>query len=212
MITVCLTSCNRPDLLERTLDSFFMCNTAEIERFIVVDDSEQIGCLKHLKEQYKQVEFYYNEKRLGMMRSVDRLYSMVDTEYIFHCEDDWEFYNGGFIEKSKIILDGFPDVFTVWLRAHNDTNGHPLEKVTQQYKRVKWGKVATGYLDTWHGYTNNPGLRRKRDMINFGDLIGDCKTNGEHLASEYYFKKGFRSVILFPESGYVKHIGSGRTA
>ena len=38
-ITFILTSCGRLDLLERTLDSFFKFNTAEIERYIITEDS-----------------------------------------------------------------------------------------------------------------------------------------------------------------------------
>jgi len=32
-------------------------------------------------------------KNIGQIKSIDKAYSMVDTEYIFHCEDDWEFYD-----------------------------------------------------------------------------------------------------------------------
>ena len=34
------------------------------------------------------------------IKSIDSVYSTIDTEYIFHCEDDWEFYDSSFIEKS----------------------------------------------------------------------------------------------------------------
>jgi hypothetical protein len=30
-----------------------------------------------------------NKKRMGQLFSIDKAYSVVDTEYIFHCEDDW---------------------------------------------------------------------------------------------------------------------------
>ena len=46
-----------------------------------------------------------NEKRLGQMKSIDKAYSEVDTEYIFHCEDDWKFFKNGFIEKSMKLLE-----------------------------------------------------------------------------------------------------------
>ena len=51
----------------------------------------------------------FNEKKLGQARSIDLAYSMVETEYIFHCEEDWEFYVGEFIEQSISILKTTPD-------------------------------------------------------------------------------------------------------
>ena len=47
----------------------------------------------------------YNETNIGQIKSIDKnIYSLVKTEFIFHCEDDWEFYSYGFIEKSINIL------------------------------------------------------------------------------------------------------------
>ena len=40
---------------------------------------------------------------------MDRAYSNVTTPFIFHCEDDWEFYRKGFIEDVE-ILTGQPEI------------------------------------------------------------------------------------------------------
>jgi hypothetical protein len=212
MITFCLTSCNRPELLRRTLDSFFKFNTAKIERYIIVDDSGFINCLNEIQKDYPQIEIYYNAQRIGMMRSIDVLYSKVKTPYIFHCEDDWEFYRSGFIEKSKIILSQ-SDILQVWLRERGDTNGHPVEDLVHKFTSIKQGEVEYSYVKTghgqWHGYSTNPGLRRLKDVVNFGKLIEGAEGHGEERVSEYYFKQGFRSVLLEP--GYVRHIGEGQS-
>src|SRR5262245_13221273 len=122
--TVVVTSCNRHDLLERTLDSFRIYNTyGGIKRVLVVEDgNEDPGgvCRKYDAELLKV------GKRIGQARTIDLAYAQVDTPYIFHLEDDWEFYRSGFIEKSKAILDNDPSTLLVWLRAWHDTNGHPL--------------------------------------------------------------------------------------
>jgi hypothetical protein len=39
-VTLVLTSCGRQDLLERTLDSFFVYNTYPIREFIVIEDGD----------------------------------------------------------------------------------------------------------------------------------------------------------------------------
>jgi len=43
-VTVVLTACNRADLLEKTLDSFFEMNTYPLKRFIIIDDGMNFGC------------------------------------------------------------------------------------------------------------------------------------------------------------------------
>ncbi|MCQ5167817.1 hypothetical protein NE645_17870, partial [Roseburia hominis] len=35
------------------------------------------------------------------------------TAYIFHCEDDWEFYRPGFVEDSRAILENKPEILQV---------------------------------------------------------------------------------------------------
>jgi hypothetical protein len=44
LVTIVLTSCNRPDLLKKTLESFIKHNTYPIKEAIIIDDSGIIGC------------------------------------------------------------------------------------------------------------------------------------------------------------------------
>src|ERR1035441_5909366 len=108
-ITLVLTSCGRYDLLSQTLESFYKFNTYSIKEVIIVED--------------------WN--REGQIKSIDKAYARVKTPYIFACEDDWCFYKSGFIEKSLEILEKYPKILQVWLREHNDTNGHPIVKLPQ---------------------------------------------------------------------------------
>ena len=45
-ITFVLTSCRRFDLLERTLESFVATNDYPIQRYIIIEDSEDEGVLR----------------------------------------------------------------------------------------------------------------------------------------------------------------------
>lgn len=209
MITFCLISCERPDLLEITLDSFFKFNTAPIENYVVSEDSPIR--MTELEKKYPMIEFHYNDtgKRYGMMRNLQKAYSFAETEYIFSCEEDWEFYKEGFIEKSFPILKAQSNILQVWLREFDDTNGHPIENEAINIGGVGCRLVTTGYMGCFHGYSTNPSLKRKCDVVDFGKLIEGCTNNGEDKVSQYYFEKGFRSVIL--TEGYVRHIGQNRT-
>ena len=52
-VTVVLTACNRADLLEKTLDSFFKFNTYPLKRFIIIDDGMNFGCNDFVKIKYE---------------------------------------------------------------------------------------------------------------------------------------------------------------
>lgn len=205
-ITVTLTSCGRPDLLVRTLDSFLAYNTSPIERFIITEDTgEKLG----IEENYPFIEWVYNKERFGLMGSVQKLHSMVKTPWIFHMEDDWEFYREGFIEKSLMVLQSHPRILQVWLRELDDTNGHPTDKEIFRVCTTAYKLMQKNFEECWSGYSLNPGLRRTKDVVDYKKIIGDAPTNGEHLIAQHYGEKGFRAAIFL--KGYCKHIGWDRT-
>ena len=61
-ITVVITSCNRPDLLERTFNSFIKTNTYQIKKYIIIEDSGKIGINDFLKETYKDLDILLMHK------------------------------------------------------------------------------------------------------------------------------------------------------
>lgn len=217
MITVVIISCGRFDLLKRTLDSFVKFNTYPIKEFIVVDDSGdkevqyEIGL--YLVEKLPTVTYLKNETNIGQVRSIDKAYAEVKTPYIFHGEDDWDFYREGFIEKSLAILEANPKIMQVWLREHYDTNGHPIESEVYTSGIASYKMVSLYFQNVWHGFTWNPGLRRLADyklVAPFSAFIGENTFNAltECHVGQKFFGLGFRSVIL--TEGYVKHIGYGQ--
>lgn len=205
--TVVITSCNRHDLLEQTLHSFQKYNTySSIKEIIVVEDGDanpDYICAKY------GARLICINPRKGQLHAIDVAYSYVTTPYIFHCEDDWEFYKPGFIERSMDILKSDLSCVCVWLRAWNDTNGHPLRF---RARCKTFGVLDFDYLNTWHGFSWNPGLRRKSDyevVGPFSRIFNLAEDLNESMVSKRYFALGYRAVIL-DESGYVRHLGDGR--
>ena len=128
-VTVVLTSCNRVELLDKTIESFHKHNTYPIEEFIIIEDSTDIKAIKHIKNNYSDYTLIFNEENLGTFKSIDKAYSQVNTPYIFHLEDDWKFVREGFIEDSmKILEHNNPKVINVWIRALTDTMEHPFSE------------------------------------------------------------------------------------
>jgi hypothetical protein len=216
-VTWVITSCGRPDLLQATIESFLAFNTYPIKECILIEDSGAVDCHEHYKDLVPfPTRTLYNGRNLGQMRSIDIAYSQASTPYLFHCEDDWQFFKSGFIEASLRVLDADPKVITVWLRAHNDTNGHPIEPEDRGGYRY----LVRNYRNTWNGFTLNPGLRRTRDIMRlhpYEDLEtlipkGEAKIRriSEADLSIYYRLLGYRGAITADADGYVRHIGWGR--
>jgi len=231
-VTFVLTCCGRVDLLERTLDTFFEHNDYPIERYIITEDSadEEVfeQCRKLNKEKYNnKLEFIFNHDKLGQSASIDKAYSMVNTEYIFHCEEDWEFYRGGFIQDSIKVLKTQPKVLQVWIRPKSDKilnkieqkrytlpGGVKVRKVLPVSFKVK-GANEDGtdmVIENYMGFSWNPGVKRKKDW----ELLegGYSFFEREHLVDHHYRDLGYMVVSLSEDDndGYVRHTGWGRRA
>lgn len=206
-VTVVITSCGRYDLLEQTLRSFRIFNTDQgVARMLVVEDGD--GEPREICERYR-AELMRVGEQVGQAAAIDRAYRTVGTPYVFHCEDDWEFYREEFIERSRRVLEIDKSCVCVWLRAWDDLNGHPLSFAS---RCRSFGVLAYGYLERWHGFTWNPGLRRLSDYLQIESFARFARDGheAEGGANEEYRKLGYRAVIL-DETGYVRHIGYGRT-
>lgn len=219
-VTIVLTTHNRTDLLEKTIYSFFQYNKYPIEKVIIIEDSGIRQNFNNIKTFIKcPLVIIENEKNIGQIASIDKAYSVVETDYIFHCEEDWEFYNTGFIEKSFEILSTDVKIFTVWLRAHTDTKNHAIIKDTKyNIDNDYFYKMDTHHKKVWCGFTLNPGLRRTKDCLllhPYNNLKVKVIKNGLELIGEvdlsiYYQELGFCGAITSKEEGYVKHLGGKR--
>ena len=231
-ITFVLTSCGRNDLLEKTLDSFFKWNTYPIERYIISEDSADPKVFEECKrlnqEKYDgKIEFIFNYEKLGQSASIDKAYAMVDTEYIFHCEEDWDFYRSGFIEDSIKVLETQPGVIQAWIRPKSDKILNQIEqKIFMLPGSVKVRRVLpTSFIvkranedgsdmvvKDYMGFSWNPGVKRLKDWQDLPN--GYSGFEREHLVDQHYRNNGFMVVSLSTDDddGYVRHSGWGRRA
>lgn len=210
-VTLFLTSCNRPKLLRETLKSFIKYNTYPIKECIIMEDSG----LKGINDFAKDIlpfpcKIIYNKKRIGQMKSIENGSKFIKTDYVFHCEEDWEFYREGFIEKSFEILKKNNKICNVFLRGHeenkknsgieviyNDLGGY--YKIKQKF--FKNPKRCAGVL------TFNPGLRKKEISM---ARIPYQNWEDEGTLGYYFQQMGMIGVCPIDKRGYVKHIGWGK--
>ncbi|MDR3073529.1 MAG: glycosyl transferase [Deltaproteobacteria bacterium] len=221
-VTVVVTSSDRHDLLERTLDSFVACNTYPgVKRILIMEDSYRHPHFVDNNEKYAayDISVLLTRPRLGQLLGIDVAYKYVDTEYIFHCEDDWEFYGRGFIETSFPILESSSLILQVHLRRLDEL--FPMGVLNYsvdaggKFAIIHEGKTERGL---WHGFSFNPGLRRLADYKRLGSYSAQLlapRYTGQHFEAylgTLYKELGYTTAIsLFNEGkGFVRHIGDGR--
>ncbi|WP_462381093.1 glycosyltransferase family protein [Pseudomonas sp. Marseille-QA0892] len=209
-VTVVLTSCGRFEHLKRTLESFDRFNTAPIKAVIITEDSGSEDVFDAIPTHWRPyTTVHVNRTKLGQLASIDLAYSSVETPYIFHCEDDWEFYRPGFVEDSLSILAAMPDVLQVWLRSyrHDVAVNYPFHSLGE--RNVIGGCAFSKLLSSkseWQGFSFNPGLRRLSDYLPMAPFSRFASSpEGESGLSREYSGLGKYAVVL--ESDAVIHIG-----
>jgi len=183
-------------------------NSHPIKDFVITEDSGIVQTIECIPEEFrKNFTLIINKEPIGQIKSIDKAYSSIKTTYIFHCEDDWEFYRTCFIEDSKELLALNKSILQVWLRSyyydiriHSSYHywGERLEHNGVIYHRVMSNKPD------WQGFSFNPGLRRLNDYHDIGKY-GDY--DHEKSLSKLYHDKGMWAATL--EADAVAHTGFG---
>lgn len=207
-ITLVVTSCGRLDLLKRTLESFDRFNTAPIREVFITEDAGDEGVHAVIPAHWKdRTTAFVNRPKLGQLASIDLAYGHVKTPYVFHCEDDWEFYRPAFVEDSRTILELRPDILQVWLRNYvYDLSVHsPYIHLGQ--RDVIGGVPCYPLISDkaeWQSFSLNPGLRRLKEYELCAPFAG---FGGEKALSLRYAQLNLTAVTL--EGDAVLHTGFG---
>ena len=201
-VTLFITACNRADLLKITLESFQKFNTYPIKEAIIIEDSGLQGINDFAKDILTcPCTLLYNEKRLGQMPSIERGVKLIKTPYVFHGEEDWEFYDYGFIEKSFEILEKDPLVVTVFLRSYEEY----LNSYGLQLNHIQKDGYYYVQQCNWAGtLTFNPSLRTIEIAKAFMPYRGwqDEGSMGARLQ-----QMGLHGAATDNPNGYIRHIG-----
>lgn len=197
-ISLVLTSCGRLDLLEQTVKSIhpYILDNTKIK--ILIDDSGNKDIYSRIESNplFSNWKKIYNEENIGQPKSVDKAYSFVDTDYIFHCEDDWIFDNRfDFINDSLAILKTHNNIMQVTFRKDCP---HPL--INMNGISIK----TPGWRGEWFGFTYNPSII-KTDVIRKAQPYSG---QNEQSLSKKFNSLGYVTASIY---GVVSHIGWGRS-
>jgi GT2 family glycosyltransferase len=116
--SVCVTSCDRHDLLRETLTTFAAtCDQCPVETVIVEDSAKGEPDWLRSINGLGRVRWLSNGGRVGQLYSCDRLWQETKTDWVFWLEDDWKFTEHRYFEKSYEIMRENPDILTCNIRS-----------------------------------------------------------------------------------------------
>lgn len=204
-----LTSCGRLDLLNRTLESFFKFNNFPLESLFLTEDSTDKNVYHKIEKKWSgKMKFLFNKNKKGQIQSIVDAYKLIDTPYIFHCEDDWVYTRKNFIQDSLKILDFDPKIIQVWLESKKSAsrldifNYGPLIK----HKGIGFRRVYCKEGWEWGYFSFRPGVKRMKDY----NLIGGYERFKNELDIGVCYKEhGYYTVII--ENPAVIDIGLDQT-
>lgn len=226
LITFSITTCKRYDLFERTMNSFLRyCTDIElISRWICIDDNSSNRDRTQMKIHYPFFEFVWKEEiEKGHAKSMNMILDRVDTPYLFHMEDDWEFFTEqpymrqcmdvlnhdaslGQCLINKNYAETFEDIRIIGGIYKTTSSG------TRYYEHVHEPDIESFYALFGHGpncaYWAHYSLRPSMVRVSTLRDVGTYNVNADHFEMEYahrYTSKGYRSAFLDTIS--CQHIG-----
>jgi len=208
--TTFVLSCNRLDVLDKTLQSFYSTRDY-VTKMVIVDDSAQLGVFETLVEKYGDTcDVICFPRNRSQWWAMDFMVSYCDSDYIFYLEDDWELTKPGYLNKSKKILKQHREVGVVdisWRTfEHQGIDSYIKKLVDDEFYWKKPWKITDGHL-AWHCWIGSPNLRRRDDLIMLGRVE---KWHNEWNIDRKFTALGFKGVYL--KDQYCNHLGDDCSA
>lgn len=206
LLKTLITSCNRYDLLSKTMHSLTTNQSYHLD-FTIHEDHPNLFKIPYemggIHADFPQAMIQFT-RGAGQHGSIERYLKHLKDKYYLHCEDDWEFSNHyDWISSSILLMDVDPMIIKVLAR---DTSPHPCEH-DQSFHHLKYGYLKPWMSDDyimWCGFSWNPGVTRV-------DLLKEFMPfpKWEQDLAEQIYKKGYKVVELADK--VYKHIGDGRS-
>ncbi|MDX6581026.1 MAG: hypothetical protein QOI10_210 [Solirubrobacterales bacterium] len=138
-VTLTITSCRRPALFERTVNSFLNCceDVERIGRFVCVDNGSSEADRGRMAELYPFFEFIHTDPETERhAEGMNRILELLTGPYWLHLEDDWDFFAPQrYIERALAVLDDDPAIAQV---AFNRNYGETLAQRAIAGGELRW--------------------------------------------------------------------------
>jgi hypothetical protein len=187
-VDIVMTTCKRIKLFRRTIESFYEhCLDVDLlGDFIIGDDGSSEDDIK-IMSQYGTV---YKNPGKGHPSNLDNIYSMINTEYAIHLEDDWEF-----VETAHFVRDAFR---IMWASPGvNSVVFHCIREPKNEVDGIRYFWHRHDVKNRW-SYSLNPNLFHAptvKEVSKFEDVpeLSDCF---EHSFGKLYYEKGYSIATM----------------
>lgn len=100
LLTIIITTYNRPFLLKESLDSAYMQNTVYKYNILVVDNcsDERLPADFFVNREYKNLKYVRNNSNLGMFGNMNQGIAIAETKYLSFLHDD-DLYSPLFVQS-----------------------------------------------------------------------------------------------------------------
>lgn len=150
LISICITSYNRPNELKRCLESIDINDTESIEIIISEDVSPKREEIRTIIDNFKSNSRYhivdnYNETNLGYDRNLKKLISLAKGKYILFSSDD-DSFNKGCLGKMADMLKQSNDYGLVYTAYSSNDNQSLNRKYDSDFQISKTADSVSKYL------------------------------------------------------------------
>lgn len=216
-VTLVVTTCRRLDLFIRTINSFLACCTdvGRIGRWICIDDNSSEDDRRRMEETFPFFEFVWKSpEERGHAKSLQMLQDLVGSPFVFHLEDDQEFFvSSDYITRCLKGLTVGTSVgqclvnlnYAESLDDYQIQGGLPFQHDGQAFvahlfdpERIVVDGLSNGH---WPHFSLRPGLVRREVW----DLGFRAVPFFEREFAQRYTGTGWRTIFL-PDI-YHRHIG-----
>lgn len=116
-VSILIPLYNQETLIRKCLDSIPNRNDIEI---IVVDDYSSDNSFNVVKDNYKGVRLYKNDRNIGVGLTRNRLLELSNGEYVFFLDSDDYLYTSDF----NYLIDNVLDKQIILMGKHKRNDGH----------------------------------------------------------------------------------------
>lgn len=207
IVTLTMTTCKRLDLFMRTVDSLISkCEDIDlISRWVVVDDGSSSEDIETMRSRYPFIEFVVkHECDKGHARSMNIILDTLNTPFVFHVEDDWEFvYQRRYVTECLDVLAssnilGQCLVNMNYAETENDfkIHGGTVKKTLGGANYIEHTYIEGGSGCTyWPHFSLRPGMSRVEALKRVG-RFSEKVAAFEHEYASRYMRMGYRTAFL----------------
>lgn len=135
LVSICVPTYNRPNLIIKLLDSILKQTYQNFE-IIVTDNSDNLDTSNIILSKYKdhRIQYYKNEKNLGMGGNTQKALNMVKGEFFTFTPDDDVWIEPQKLEKQVGFLIEHSEIGIVYSNASSiDYDGNTLDEFHSVY-------------------------------------------------------------------------------